>query len=726
MISPERTYAVVVGIERYEAGSKWDLDGAAGAALRIIGWLRDRSVPVENITVLLSPLDSNRPTVEQTLAELNFPADQPPATFDEISRIITEQLPERDGDLLVLFWSGHGVLDKRRERRLFCANAGVYSKRNVNVTDLLAALSRQNFKGLRQQVILVDACANFVQEMRVDLPDSDWGRENIRLVSQDGLLAAAQGQRASLDQKTRSGTFGGFVADWLDEHARTLPPPMDELAAAVDAHFQHLREEGVTAQRPVRIGEFPHGSKDQHYDRSEPVPEKVLQSAQSADLTTGQLRAMAAAIAATPQLTTERGRKALMEALQSVVGPVVRTDDPDADLLDLVSAVLDRQVRGVLLGALFDLAANDKERIAAESVRHRWELQVAVAPLLRMLRRTPLVHVLGALAETVGDVPEGITDFDQVLELLADLRTSRLEASPLAEFVVRLQQRQPDLEVPDRWFSGRGLDEAAVTALRITVAKEARMDRKLVIDLRNSTPGAWQSALTGYLGPGWYTRTIKCEPTADGVRGAVVKIVEWARSQAADFAIGFLLQLAMLRELPELWEYEDEVMTATRLCEEYPVVLHVAERITKPPLRQAWDSKLTAIGESAGAVPSVLWLDQDDATAIRRAVQESDDAYVAFSFVPKTRPDLRATAVMAAIAGGAPYVVWVQAAPADGYDLRTHLGGMIGPIRDFPATLRQRRRSDRYLSDALRVIWDSLDELPPYLKRLGKELVSNA
>ena len=724
MTSPERTYAVVVGIERYEAGDGWDLDGAAGSALRIIGWLRNRGVPVENITVLLSPLESNRPTVEQALAELKFPANLPSATFDEISRVITEQLPKQDGDLLVLFWSGHGVLDKRKERRLFCANAGVHTKRNINVTDLLAALSRQNFKGLREQMIFVDACANFVQEMRVDLPDSDWGSENIRSVSQDGLMAAAQGQRALLDHKARSGTFGGFVADWLDEHAHTLPPSIDQLAAAVDTHFKQLRNDGITAQRPVRIGESPHGSEDEHDDRAEPVPENVLLSAQSAGLTTGQLRTIAAAIAAAPQLATKRGHEALMEVLQDVVGPVVRTDDPD-DLLDLVSAVLNRQAEDALFEALLGLAANEKGRIAAAAVRHCWELQAAVAPLLSMLRRTPSVQVLGALAETVGDAPAGITDFDEVLQLLTDLRTSRLAKSPLAEFVVRLQQKRPEVEVPEGWFSSQGLDEAAVAALRASVAAEAGMPRKLVIDMCNSAPGAWQAALTGYFGPGWYTRTVKCEPTADGVRGAVAKIVEWARSQAAEFSIGFLLPLDMLRELPELWEYEDEYMAATRLCEEYPVVLHAAERITKPPLQRAWDIKLTALEASASGVPSVLWLDRDDAAAIRRAVRASDDAYVAFTFVPEERPDPRTTAVMAAITAGAPYVMWVQTAPTDGYDLRGHLGQMLGPIRDFPATLLQRRAADPYMSGAFRVIWDRLDELPPYLERLGEELVSN-
>ena len=35
------------------------------------------------------------------------------------------------------------------------------------------------------------------------------------------------------------------------------------------------------------------------------------------------------------------------------------------------------------------------------------------------------------------------------------------------------------------------------------------------------------------------------------------------------------------------------------------------------------------------------------------------------------------------------------------------------------------RVADRYMSDALRAIWDHPDELPPQLERLGEELISN-
>ena len=147
MTLPERTQAVVVGIERYEAGRSWDLDGAAESALEIIKWLREIEVPVENITVLLSPLDSNQSKMQQRLAELGLSPQPLPATVEKVRHVVTEELPMKDGDLLVLFWSGHGILDQRLHRRLFCADAGI-AKYNIDVDDLLAALSGEPLCGL--------------------------------------------------------------------------------------------------------------------------------------------------------------------------------------------------------------------------------------------------------------------------------------------------------------------------------------------------------------------------------------------------------------------------------------------------------------------------------------------------------------------------------------------------------------------------------------------------
>src|SRR5262249_53087478 len=238
--------------------------------------------------------------------------------------------------------------------------------------------------------------------------------------------------------------------------------------------------------------------------------------------------------------------------------------------------------------------------------------------------------------DTVCDVPADISEVDEVLEFLAALRRPRSEAPPLAEFVVRLQKQRRDLEIPTGWFSDQGLDKAAVEALRTSVDAQAEVHRKLVIDLCGSGPGKWQTAVTGYLGPRWCMQTVECEPGVDGVRSAVVKIVEWARSNAVHLAIGLLLGHDLLRELPEQWMYEGVGIPPVRLCEEFPVVLHAAERMIDQ-FQAPWRSKLTTIEASSGAPPRVLWLDRDDAAAIRRAVRASNHAYVAFTFVPEAR-----------------------------------------------------------------------------------------
>ena len=198
------------------------------------------------------------------------------------------------------------MLDRDKQRRLFCANAAVNAKYNINVTELLAALSGKNFSGLRDQVLIVDACANFIQQMKLKLrePESGFAIGDTRPVRQEALLAAAQGEKASQDQKARSGTFGRMVADWLEKQPPALPPAMDELAAHVVAGFERLRDEGVTGQHPVRIREILHGIDNEHDFGGEPVAQNVWLAARSARLTTEQVRRTAAVVAAVPQLAT--------------------------------------------------------------------------------------------------------------------------------------------------------------------------------------------------------------------------------------------------------------------------------------------------------------------------------------------------------------------------------------------------------------------------------------
>lgn len=89
-VSPQRTYALVVGLEKYNAGTSWNLNGPANDARKFADWLCSRGVPPENIFLFLSLLDegSNASLVVQS------------ATRDNLYRAITDTLRQKQGDLL--------------------------------------------------------------------------------------------------------------------------------------------------------------------------------------------------------------------------------------------------------------------------------------------------------------------------------------------------------------------------------------------------------------------------------------------------------------------------------------------------------------------------------------------------------------------------------------------------------------------------------------------------
>src|SRR5690349_5928043 len=90
---PEHTYALVVGIEKYEARALPDLDGTVSDSLRFAAWLRRRGVPLENVLLHLSPLDANASLMD------GWPGVAP-ATHTNIENALTRTLHGAIGDLL--------------------------------------------------------------------------------------------------------------------------------------------------------------------------------------------------------------------------------------------------------------------------------------------------------------------------------------------------------------------------------------------------------------------------------------------------------------------------------------------------------------------------------------------------------------------------------------------------------------------------------------------------
>jgi Caspase domain len=724
------TQALVVGIERYEAGPKWNLDGAASGALRIANWLRNLGVPAENIVALLSPLETSEDIIQAELERLGLKNQRRPATFDALKRAVLEELPDKVGDFLVFYWCGHGVDDQDLQQRLFTSNAGARVKDNINVTHLLSSLSAKAFGNrLRRQLVIVDACANFVQEMnsKVPLPDTTFRLGDHRQVERDVFLASSQGEKALHDQAARSGKFTQVVAGWLEAHANVLPPDADELMAAVSKQFEQLRAGDVTRQRPTRIQVTTRAvGTRQILLGGVPVPDEEWLASLCSGLTPAQLRRTAESIAKAPQLSSRESRDQFVTALSGVVGAVVRADDRVADVANVLAAAIQRDAFQSVFDQLLVMAGTDEERQAAAFVRHRWEVQVRVVPLLDALNKLPIDTVHRALAWTSCEASASIPEVDLALETLADLSAPAGGIPPLAEFVLRLERLLPPgtLKLVPGWLERHGVNDAVRDTLRPRFEAEEDAVPKLVIDLQNSASGVWQSTVTGYLSPRWCPRTVVCEPTRGGVQGAVNQIVRWATTYAASLAIGFLIPYKLLCEVPEQWMYESPAIEPIALCEEFPVVLHL-DRTAIQDLTQVWRQKLKGIDAAGSGKLPVLWLDRDDAKAIRHAVRQAKAGYVALNFVPSTHDDMRADAVMAAIAGGAPYVVWANSTPQPEYDLAERIEQIIHEAANtpFPDALWSSRIADPFLSEALRVIWDRPDQVPIYLARLGQELM---
>ncbi|WP_405851932.1 caspase family protein [Streptomyces sp. NBC_00090] len=160
-VSPGRVFALVVGIEEYEVGHTWNLPGAARDALRFAQWLTGPAgVPPAHVRLFLSPLESTSLGWDAAprLAELRGTCRQ--ARREEVEDALIRDLPECDGDLLWIFWAGHGFTDSRNDMLLPYADARRKDGRHLNLESTLRWWKSDEVgpPRFRLQVALVDAC----------------------------------------------------------------------------------------------------------------------------------------------------------------------------------------------------------------------------------------------------------------------------------------------------------------------------------------------------------------------------------------------------------------------------------------------------------------------------------------------------------------------------------------------------------------------------------------
>ncbi len=247
-INAESVYALVVGIEKYQAGSEWGLNGPAQDALKFASWLLDRGVKPEHIQLFLSPLDENAGVLEEAKAKGLNPL---PADRNQIDSAIRSKLTSKgnQGDLLHVFWGGHGIITKTgaTTRRLFFADTDNINKWNLNFNSLVEALSTfAHSSGFKQQNFWIDACANTYYQGLYETIGAEAAALMFITNGEQGkaeqfvLFAAAEYEVATNESEVGTGRFSRAVLDELQ--GKSLLPDMKSLAEQIKANFRELKQ----------------------------------------------------------------------------------------------------------------------------------------------------------------------------------------------------------------------------------------------------------------------------------------------------------------------------------------------------------------------------------------------------------------------------------------------------------------------------------------------------
>jgi len=332
--SPSRTVALVVGIEKYAAGEPWNLDGPASDAIRFAEWLLSRSVPPKNILALLSPLDKNRGILHES------PVAVAPADYGSLRSQLVRRLPEQNGDLLWIFWGGHGLVDPQGRRRLFTADATGEDPLNLDVDEVLAFHRSRSMPSFAHQIWLIDACQTLFDSAR-----SRRGLPHERLPTdspvpgrqQEVVFAAKPGDIAVNVSDGAFGLFSHEVLQDLQQAEDNWPPDLAEMVSRQRERFLHLRRSGLTRQTPTYFW-----YRDRDGNEAQVLADSrgstVQPPSRPATLKMERQRQIVDALLAVPEFANPNSRETITSLLRGeVYGAVRRHPSARVDAVSLVS-----------------------------------------------------------------------------------------------------------------------------------------------------------------------------------------------------------------------------------------------------------------------------------------------------------------------------------------------------------------------------------------------------
>jgi hypothetical protein len=253
-LDPRRTRVVVVGIDSYETGDEWELNGPVADGVRFAEWFMARGVPPERITALFSG-PAGRMARNTGLPYAVCPADR-----DHVHRVLLRDVPASGSELLWVVWGGRGLVDTDGRRRLFYADTATEPLVDRDSLDFDVLLSHYRSDAARahpRQIWLVDACQEPGDPWRRRslLPHDDHGvGRPVTARDQAVLFAARPGERAVNLTPFPTGLFSrevlAVLADTPDAH---WPPDLDALTERVRERFAGPHADGLARQTPTYL-----------------------------------------------------------------------------------------------------------------------------------------------------------------------------------------------------------------------------------------------------------------------------------------------------------------------------------------------------------------------------------------------------------------------------------------------------------------------------------------
>jgi hypothetical protein len=761
---PQETIAVVVGVEEYAVSEHWALTGPALDAAEFVEWLRGRDVPPGNIFPFISALERNRAEVEERLAAVGVGAPVP-ATTTELRSMFQEELRRESAcaRLLYVYWGGHGAMQADQDRRLFCTNAKAADLYPINFGSLLQMLRSRPWSRMRQ-VVVVDACANYYEEMNYRLnqaeveftPDAfDQGPDQLV------LLAAASGEEAVNDPVRRSGNFSHRFLELIREAPAAEWPDFLHVAATLVEEFRVRAESEKAGQRPVLM-RWSRSDGSGGGAGSYPVSREVQAAAAEGDVPIARLRGLVTLALERSSLGEMAGREGLVAALPPgrAPGRALRADDAAGDLLRVFSSALGteeraRELREAICVAEPDPGARDElvEGVQALRTAIRIRALLGDAPLttdrLRALYRRS--------APDPPSAPPAST-LDEMIGHLQDMgRRDEGALPPLIEFVERVGRETGRADLTrwvDAWSThqGGGIQPALTLRERLAREREAKGNQvaTLSIDVSEAhTP-------TTHLGPHlryWVygpdqsflaADRIDCrqhsgEKAEDATRAALASVLQRASDVLEESGETVPLAIELFVTLEQMaWPFDEWAMyleeeESPSFGISYPVTLRWVERgrsqgsALQTERRNAWRRVARKIRDrvAQGQAPVVCWISRDGSLPqlVEARLKEGDyGAFVALEFVPAfdQASEGERRLVRAVLNGGAPFVLWRRRPPAAWRVLRAALDDFLcgHPFDEVPRRCVQLRREAVETADAaspghsLAVLWDDPDRNP--------------